>query len=272
MSRFALALAIGWLLVGVVAADSPKIDRTIIKEPVYQTKTPRYGLLVFGPEAKDRVWMVLDGETLYVDRNGNGDLTEPSEKIVAEKKAGRDPDKDGYSFEVGDLTVAGTVHKGLNVDFMPLKIYADGSVGKRSDVKAALKENPKSVVVSVSVDAEIPGMKGCGIGGRVQYSAGPIDLTGLFQFSDKPATAPVVHISGPVQITFYGELPTLRVGRDAELMLVVGTPGVGPGTFASVCYDETIPEAANPVAEFTFAPAKAGAASVKEKFEIKERC
>jgi hypothetical protein len=37
--------------------------------------------LVFGPERQQRVWMVLDGATLYVDLNGNGDLTEPDERL-----------------------------------------------------------------------------------------------------------------------------------------------------------------------------------------------
>src|SRR5262249_33364712 len=54
------------------AADLTKVDRSIAKEPTYQTTTPRYCLLVFGPEAKSRVWLVQDGDVLYVDRNGNG--------------------------------------------------------------------------------------------------------------------------------------------------------------------------------------------------------
>jgi hypothetical protein len=45
------------------AADLSKVDRTIKKEPAYQGK-PKYCLLVFGPEAKARVWLVLDGDTL----------------------------------------------------------------------------------------------------------------------------------------------------------------------------------------------------------------
>ncbi len=57
------------------ALDLARLDRTIAKEPAYQSKQPRYCLLVFGSEAKTRVWLVLDGDTLYVDRNGNGDLT-----------------------------------------------------------------------------------------------------------------------------------------------------------------------------------------------------
>jgi hypothetical protein len=66
------------------AADLTKIDRAIAKQPVYQSQSPKYCLLVFGPEAKTRVWLVLDGDVLYVDRNGNGDLTEKGERIVGE--------------------------------------------------------------------------------------------------------------------------------------------------------------------------------------------
>src|SRR6476469_7441592 len=68
------------------ASDLSKIDHRIAKEPAYRSKTPRYCLLVFGPEAKTRVWLVQDGDTLYVDRNGNGDLTEAKERIGGPKK------------------------------------------------------------------------------------------------------------------------------------------------------------------------------------------
>src|SRR5260370_27637620 len=71
----------------ICAADLSKVDRTIAKEPAYKSK-PRYCLLVFGPEAKTKVWLVQDGDTLYVDRNGNGDLTEPDKKVAAEKQEG----------------------------------------------------------------------------------------------------------------------------------------------------------------------------------------
>ena len=57
------------------SADLTAIDRNIGKQPAYRTE-PRYCLLLFGPEAKTRVWIVEDGRTLYVDRNANGDLTD----------------------------------------------------------------------------------------------------------------------------------------------------------------------------------------------------
>jgi hypothetical protein len=50
------------------------------KEPRYKNE-PKYALFVFGPKRDQRVWLVLDGNTLYVDRNGNGDLTEAGERF-----------------------------------------------------------------------------------------------------------------------------------------------------------------------------------------------
>lgn len=65
----------------VRAVDYGKIDRTLVKEPAYQSK-PKYGLLLFGPEARLRVWIVLDGETVYLDRNGDGDLTAKDKRFA----------------------------------------------------------------------------------------------------------------------------------------------------------------------------------------------
>ena len=78
------------------AADLTKIDRTIAKEPAYKAK-PKYCLLVFGPEAKTRVWLVMDGDVLYVDRNGNGDLTEKGERHVGAKIP------EGIKWHIGDI-------------------------------------------------------------------------------------------------------------------------------------------------------------------------
>jgi hypothetical protein len=85
---------LAWLTVGTLppatAADLTRVDRSIGKEPAYKTKSPRYCLLVFGREADYRVWLVLDGDTLYVDRNGNGDLTGAGESTTPEA-ANTDP-------------------------------------------------------------------------------------------------------------------------------------------------------------------------------------
>jgi hypothetical protein len=71
-------LVAGGMALPTVAADLPTIDRTIAKEPTYRNR-PKYCLLVLGPEAKTRVWLVQDGNVLHIDRNANSDLTETGE-------------------------------------------------------------------------------------------------------------------------------------------------------------------------------------------------
>jgi hypothetical protein len=139
-------------------------------------------------------------------------------------------------------------------------------------VKAALAKDPKAVTFMLRVEAEVPGLKGGGVGGRLSYLAGPIDLNGVLRFAEKPADAPVVRFGDRLEVTFYDERPTLRLGRDAEFTLVVGTPGEGPGTFAMLAYEGTVPRAAHPVAEVAYPPAKPGETPVRERYEIKERC
>src|SRR2546430_659994 len=82
---FPILAGLGWCTTLAPAGDLAKIDRTLGKEPAYQSK-PRYCLLVFGPEARFRVWLAFDGDTVYVDRNGNGDLAEPGERLEPAKK------------------------------------------------------------------------------------------------------------------------------------------------------------------------------------------
>jgi hypothetical protein len=254
-----------------LAADLAKIERTIGKEPAYRTKAPKYGLLAFGPEGKDRVWLVHDGDTLYVDRNGNGDLTEPGEKVAAEKEPGHDPEKDGYTFDVGELTAGGLTHKGLRVFFRPLKQLAEGVMGELPEVKATLAKNPKVLAATLQVEVQVPGIKGGEVGGRVSINVGANGLLGAPVFAGTLAEAPVIRLGGPLEITFY-ELPTLRIGRTSKVSLVVGSPGIGCGTFASVAYQDTIPESAKPVVEISFPAARPGAPPIKERYEIKDRC
>ena len=101
-------LVVGHTALTTWGADLTKIDRTIAKEPAYKSK-PKYCLLVFGPEAKTRVWLVLDDDALYVDRNGNGDLTEDGERMEARKAdwAGEGASRIyQHFFEVADIADA----------------------------------------------------------------------------------------------------------------------------------------------------------------------
>jgi hypothetical protein len=255
-----------------LAADPPLIDRSIGEQPTYQTKSPGYALLSFGEGKADRVWLVWDRNALYVDRNSNGDLTDPTDLIAAQPQRPGWAADGSYTFEVGELSLGERTHKGLTVTVAQLARYEGGSLGQRADVQALLKQDPSAVTFTVSLDAEIPGLPGGGIGGRLSYLAGPVDLDGVLQFGNQPQAAPVIKIGGPHVITFFGERPSMRVGRASDFVLVVGSPGEGPGTLAMLAYEGTIPTAAYPVADISFPTAKPGDAPFREKYEIKERC
>jgi hypothetical protein len=77
--------ACGLLGAGVpaTAADLAKVERSLAREPAYKGQ-PGYCLLVFGADARARVWLVKDGDALYLDRNGNGDLTEDGERLAGQ--------------------------------------------------------------------------------------------------------------------------------------------------------------------------------------------
>lgn len=266
-----LALAAVLLTSAAFAADPPKIDRAIGKEPKYAGK-PAYCLLVFGPKAEHRVWLVRDGDTLHVDKNGNGDLTDPGEAVAKTKPRKGREDELNAVFDIGDVIVGGKTHKTLTVYAGPLSENANSESGKLPPVKAAIEKDKNAQVYSIRCEVDAPGVKGGGTNGRLSMAAGWLDLNGPLLFADKPADAPVIHLGGPLEISFYGELPKMRVGRGSEFVLVVGTPGFGPGTFAMLAYEDCIPKDAYPKAEVTFAPKKSGDAPVKELYELKERC
>ena len=81
------ALAAALLAVAPAAGiDFDKVDRHIGKEPAYQAK-PLYCLALLGLEGKTLVWMALDGERLYVDKNCNGDLTDDGPQAKLETQS-----------------------------------------------------------------------------------------------------------------------------------------------------------------------------------------
>jgi hypothetical protein len=194
------------------AVDLTQIERKIVKEPAYRSK-PKYCLLVLGPEAKTRVWLVQDGDTLYVDRNGNGDLTEANEKITAEKS--EDAEDGVYTFKAGDLRDGDRLHKELNLYITNMDHMAD----QDDFIKALLKKNPKARGYRVFLEVDMPGRKGTAIGGRVQQCSSLVDSTGVLQFAERPQDAPILHFGGPWQVTLFGKH---RLTRDRESDVVLG--------------------------------------------------
>ena len=198
----------------VNAADLGKVDRAIKKEPVYKGK-PKYCLLAFGPEAKAKVWLVLDGDTLFVDRNGNGDLTEPGKAVLSQKA-----ESGAASFEVGALRVGPLSHSGFAATVLPLVRWLP-SLGEAPEAKALLARDPQAKLYHLALNVEQAGRGGAGAGRRVGQRTSLDDRSGLLQFADRPRDAPVVHFGGPWSLTLVGK-PALTRGSESDLPCVSG--------------------------------------------------
>jgi hypothetical protein len=238
------------------AVDPDKITPPPAKEPTYQSNAPKYALLVFGPKAAARTWLVLDGTTLYVDRNGNGDLTEEGEK-VAGKKGDSIFGDNVHTFAIGELHDGDRRH--LNATLAV------------SQTKAMPGRGAGGTEFSLHMEVDVPGYRGFGEGGRVLQGAGSADINGALQFSDRSQVAPVLHFGGPWTVALYSR-PAFRVNREMEMYLVLGTPGRGSGTFVASAYDGVIPPDVYPKAEIAFPAQKPGEPPVRINYEIKGRC
>jgi hypothetical protein len=211
------------------AADLGDINRVILKEPRYQT-TPKYCLLVFGKDASTRIWLVQDGVILYVDRNGSGDLTEPGKRLVS---------PNGSYVTVDQLVEKdGTVHKHLHV-----QNFSNGTF--------SLKIGP---------DEE----KGQYVGfGKMERPS----------WSDKAENAPIIHFNGPLSLERYAPIYTIPRGagmsdsRRFKLRLLLGTPGLGKGTFAS--FDDICSENLGPIqADIEYPSPEPFGTPVKQRLEL----
>lgn len=246
------------------AVDLTHIERSIACEPAYQSK-PKYCLLIIGPEAKTRVWLVQDGDTLYVDRNGNGDLTEADEKVAVEKN---DNAEEGvYTFQAGDLRDGERLHKALMLYIQKLDAYAD----REDAIKEFLKKKPKGRGYSLSLDVEMPDRRGNAIGERVQQRTTILDDTGVLQFAGRLQDAPIVHFGGPFQVTLSGS-HQLTLDRETDVVLGVGTRGVGPGTFTWTDYENVIPTDKFPTLDVVYPPKHPDESPLRQHYELKKRC
>jgi hypothetical protein len=263
-----MLLGASWTVGGQATPDLSQIERGIGKEPAYQEK-PRYLLLVFGPEAKHKVWLVLDGKTLYVDRHATGDLSPLECRVNGEA--------DGYHdclFKVGDLTLGGQRYANLQVGINSVKEGVGVGFDEMPMFKEFLAAQPKGMLFTVSVEVPferpLPDLRdGSPIEGT-RHFAGPYDATGILQFGARPQDASIIHFGGPWTFGPDGQQKLVR-GRREELALKLGTPGHGPGTFACICYDNLIPDSAMPKLRIEY-PIEPGSTPVERTYVLESRC
>jgi hypothetical protein len=248
---------------------------------VYETKTPKYCLLVFGPEAKHRVWLVLDGDTLYVDKNGNGDLTEVGERIKAPAVT---PSTSPFhtrerSIGIGALSVDGLTHTNLVVKQLEFRLKLEPSTEASRDqvqewqaqLDSIRRRLPDGIVYTVSVDLDPKcyGPFGDVKGRRVQHFA-YLDQGGWLAFAGRPEGAPVIHLGGPLTMHVRPGQKLRRGPDPEEPRFWLGTQGLGPGTFVIMCYD-LVPERVHPTVEVQFPHIEPGQKPVIRKYVL-QRC
>jgi hypothetical protein len=273
------------LLPGAASAtDLKKIDRTITKEPVYASKQPRYCLLVFGPEATTRVWLVVDGDFLYIDRNGNGDLTEPGERVrfagfravapgeVAPGEVAQGAFAAERDVDAGDILEGKLKHEHLVVTQERVRPKFAAKEPWEEELQAVAAKGPETLVYQLRLTLEIRPRPGdpIRIACRISQYAG-MDGAGFLQFADRPEDAPIVHFRGPMTMGLHSPQRLVLGSEKCELLTVVGSPGMGKGTFASVGYDGLITAGAAPVAEIAF-PSPAAGSLPPARYVLPHRC
>jgi hypothetical protein len=246
--------------------DLGNAKRGLLREPTYQSKTPGYLLLVFGPEAKSRCWLVFDRDAnlVYVDRDGDGDLTDSDERVIAETRI----EKLHVSFDPGIIE-------------RELPTFKVGTITERA---TGIRHTEVKLDVDWMMSLVRPGLS-LKLAGQEQVYPGGYSLS----FGKSPATAPVLHLRGPLTLKpCAANAGTLSFSSDGdlqpqeeqalvlgekphELQVNVGTPGWGRGSF-TVLSCAAVPENVHPVAEIEFRHREAGKPPIRRSYVLSKRC
>lgn len=238
-----------------------KVPRVLTKQPAYQAK-PLYALVTLGSSLQHRHWLVLDGKALYFDRNGNGDITEPNERITATADASDDTQ---LQFQLGELEQDGRKHVKLGA-----------IVSKVKDVSQRL-EAPKSEGLDLDASTleiwgefAIPGFRGRCDYGRVPRNVGPFDQHGYLLWKYTPAEASIIHFGETWSVQLQQHDP-LFIGIENHVVIHLGSRGLGTGTFAKLGYEKVVPEGLHPRLKLWMAD-RNGTGPQEHQVVLQERC
>ena len=212
--RYLTSLALVGFLASHAAAevDLSKAPRRIAVEPTYTAEEPLYGLVVFGPKATTRVWMVLDKskaevdtyDVLYADLNANGDLTDKGERIAAESGSSGNSSQ----FKLPDFT------------------DPDGGA-KHTDFSLRVTRG-KQPIFMVSVSWR--GKREMKFGGGYAVDG----ANGYMRFAETAKEAPIAWLNGDGPFRFqrwYSE--KLRIGEADDVKVFLGQQGIGDHSFCA---------------------------------------
>ena len=257
-----LAMAAPALADEPAAVDLAHINRSIAKQPRYASR-PHYALIVIGPRAEHRCWLVMDGdETLYFDRNGNGDLTDPEDRIGQDVEATRKIHlAEGSTYSGMNVFPVGTV-AGVELSFNYWVrrrgvVPADERLRKIEQQRQANDWENGTLWRSV--------LKG-------SQAQNPVLLTA------SPADAQVTHLDGPLTFALkWGEDQTLRPWPQTTIFDVrIGTPALPPREckypMFSPLTDTEIPGKVHPTAIVEYPPGTPRSGPVVRTVRLDLRC
>ncbi|HUG94206.1 MAG TPA: hypothetical protein VML55_25480 [Planctomycetaceae bacterium] len=221
------------------AVDYHDVDRTLVKEPDYRTDMPQYALLVFGPRAELRVWAVFDGDALYLDRNADGDLTQPDER-----------------FATLDDCRGVTIGGGRPAKYVINRL-------SRLDVERDEKQE-RMLIVGIEVSGaatfrQLGGvwLQGSAAAAHLAHFDGPISI---FPGSENG-------LPGPEHV--------LKIGEPVELDAVIGTIDAGAGCWTAVEVERggevAFPPGVFPWVDVEF-PARGGGEPIRQSFPLSGFC
>jgi hypothetical protein len=168
-------------------------------EPKYES-TPYYlrAIFGFGPQPNDPIWIVYDGRNLYIDRNGNGDLTDAGEKVVGSETEKGKPQS---WWQIGNL-----------------------GEGTPSIASGGMYESRGRQVVQIHFAATDNKL----YSGRNTYPAVTTD----------PAKSLIINYTGPLTVGLYRPDLAFKKSKEEEFYYVLGTAGRTKHEFASINRDK----------------------------------
>lgn len=244
-----LALVVSGLLVWSASAEEAKskaqaqttpldrVERTIVKEPKYRS-LPRYALLILGAPAKAKVWLVEDGKTLYIDKNGNGDLTDDGPPVTPthQRRLGQSPPSWDFDYCLDEIALPdGARHTKFRL--------ARWNYGAQDD----------SYGLSLTLNAETP-----------MYA-------GWTPFwAATPEEAPLIHFGGTLQPRLLRSKEFVVGSGPRRLSICFINPGLGQGAHSRLSI-EALPATVIPSVDIDW-PVAEGAPPLRTSHLLVNRC
>ncbi len=239
-----------------------KIDRTIHKEPEYQS-TPKYCLLLLGAGGDVKVWMVEDGKRLYIDRNANGDLTDDGQPIDPSNTRKIGDDRWDFNYLLDGFSTDGSRISDFN-----LRRWNYGSKNDSYGLSLALEKTDRTLTKGKLLfsDTQLTKNMTFSLSGQIPMYAGWFDTF----WSPEPKEAPVIHFGGPLTPRMLRRKEFVIGSGKRRLSLAFTNPGSKAGAVSRLSID-AIPSHIIPKLIIKW-PAGTDSRSLETSHNLVDRC